>query len=524
MTQAISCRSQRHRRAPVECLTGTAPHPVDAGAVAGVTGQDAGGQIPVQRQLAALLEQLPVVLAVIGGDGWITSISGSPLMEGVRGSPRPHCDATCPMHLDELFPDDDPARPVALSIYRQALRGVPATGRYQWRKRWWEARGVPAYEGGEITGVLMVVLDITAQVRAEAARVAAEERFRVFMDRSPASVAIQDEDGRYVYVNDAARRAYGIPAGVVDFLPGDVFPSHVATAITGMHRDLMASGGAQFGRWEIPLPHGSTVISGYRFCFVDAEGTRYEGNIGLDETETTRQRAELTAWRDRHRTLFDRNPVPMIITTAGAGGTILDANPAFGALVGGRLSDIRGRGLADFVDPVDDVGASVAAQELIAGKRSQINGTTCYRRHDGTRIRARVTLLPVPGTEKHHADDPGAGGSLVNVIQPEATLPAPRGPALTRREATILELRARGNTNPQIATAVGLSTRGLDYHLRQLARKLRCPTSPAALVARAFHLGLLGTDEWPPRAVPVHPAMSGLRPDIHLRTCAPVPA
>lgn len=448
-----------------------------------------GGQVPVERRLAALLEHLPVVLMVVDPHGRVTSMSGAP-----RSGPT---WPTVPVHLDDLFTDGDPAGATALSVHRRALSGEPATGRYRWQGRWWTVRGVPAHEAG----VLMVVLDVTAQVDAEAALAAAEKRFRMVMDHSPACVTIQHEDGRYLYVNEAGRRAYGMPAEAVGLRPEDVLPAHAAATVTEAHDRLMAFGGVEFDRWELLLPGGPRIISGHRFRLTDVDGTRCTGHVGIDETEATRQRDALTAWRERYRVLFDRNPIPMLITSTGRDGTVLDANPAFAALLGRRLSEVRGRGAADLAARDDDLIRSDALQDLLAGRQAQVDATTCYPRPDGSGVRARVTCFLLPGAPGRSDDDDAAAAGVVGVIQPEVVLAAPRGPELTHREATILRLRAEGDTNTQIAAAVGLSPRGLDYHLKQLARRLRCPAGPAALVARAYHLGLLATDAWPPQVL-----------------------
>ncbi|ONI88215.1 hypothetical protein ALI144C_07120 [Actinosynnema sp. ALI-1.44] len=56
-------------------------------------------------------------------------------------------------------------------------------------------------------------------------------------------------------------------------------------------------------------------------------------------------------------------------------------------------------------------------------------------------------------------------------------------PILTDREARLLELRAFGATNAEIARRLSLTSRGLDYNIRQLAKKIGCPASSSAMVA-----------------------------------------
>jgi DNA-binding NarL/FixJ family response regulator len=64
---------------------------------------------------------------------------------------------------------------------------------------------------------------------------------------------------------------------------------------------------------------------------------------------------------------------------------------------------------------------------------------------------------------------------------------------LTHRERDVLEGVARGRTNKEIATALGISHRTVETHRESLMRKLRIRTV-AGLTRFALELGLLGDD------------------------------
>jgi len=68
---------------------------------------------------------------------------------------------------------------------------------------------------------------------------------------------------------------------------------------------------------------------------------------------------------------------------------------------------------------------------------------------------------------------------------------------LTNREAGLLPLLAAGRTNGQIAKELALSSATVAHHVQQLMQKMAagCRTE---LVARAYTLGLLAIDAWPP--------------------------
>jgi DNA-binding CsgD family transcriptional regulator len=72
-----------------------------------------------------------------------------------------------------------------------------------------------------------------------------------------------------------------------------------------------------------------------------------------------------------------------------------------------------------------------------------------------------------------------------------APAPCP-GPltGLTRREAAVAALVGRALTNQQIARRLSISTHTVNYHLRQIFRKLAIPSRVhLAMLARAEHDG-----------------------------------
>ncbi|HEX3785134.1 MAG TPA: LuxR C-terminal-related transcriptional regulator, partial [Pseudonocardiaceae bacterium] len=71
----------------------------------------------------------------------------------------------------------------------------------------------------------------------------------------------------------------------------------------------------------------------------------------------------------------------------------------------------------------------------------------------------------------------------------------------TALDARILEGVAAGASTIQLATRLYLSRQGVEYHVGSMLRKLRV-SNRAALVSRAYAMGLLVADAWPPRISP----------------------
>ena len=117
----------------------------------------------------------------------------------------------------------------------------------------------------------------------------------------------------------------------------------------------------------------------------------------------------------------------------------------------------------------------------------------------GRQWRARLLLTGVG----HPARRPR---SVWAVVTHRGLPHAPAAPP-TATQVRLLTLLAAGRSNQEIASTLHLSRQTLDYHLSRLRTQLDAPTRPA-LVARAYVLGILDPQAWPPR-----PTTGALRPN-----------
>jgi len=69
---------------------------------------------------------------------------------------------------------------------------------------------------------------------------------------------------------------------------------------------------------------------------------------------------------------------------------------------------------------------------------------------------------------------------------------------LSEVDAKILEGVAAGASTIQLATQLFLSSKGIEYHVSTMLRRLKVPNRPA-LVSRAYTMGILSGGAWPPR-------------------------
>ena len=207
-------------------------------------------------------------------------------------------------------------------------------------------------------------------------------------------------------------------------------------------------------------------------------------------------------WRNRTTALLDHIPVP--IAYCDGEGTILAANPAMAAEWGVLPGQLRNRRILDLFHPKTQPRLHAIAEAVRMRRRS--------------RYELEVLWATASGAEKHGAmtvdlvsDAPDASLNLLLVLRPadEGTAAATPGaggrltadPIQTR----ILALTAGGTTTPKIASAVGLTADGVNYHLKQLSLRWGV-TGKTALVARAYAEGILAVGTWPPALSDAAPA------------------
>lgn len=130
------------------------------------------------------------------------------------------------------------------------------------------------------------------RARTEVALKASEERFRMFMDNSPANAWIKDEQGRYVYLSRTYEKSLGVRKedrlGKTDF---ELWPREVAEQFRKNDLAVLAYNQAMDMVEEVANPDGSRHYWwNFKFPLTGPTGLRYIAGIGVNITD--RKQAE----------------------------------------------------------------------------------------------------------------------------------------------------------------------------------------------------------------------------------------
>ncbi|GLW50139.1 hypothetical protein Stsp02_58000 [Streptomyces sp. NBRC 14336] len=176
------------------------------------------------------------------------------------------------------------------------------------------------------------------------------------------------------------------------------------------------------------------------------------------------------------------------------------ANADFFRHVALPSTEVCGRSIYDVLHPSARNVLSKHFSHLSNGHGSRfVERVVAMRGHDRV-FSAEFTGIAVKG----EGDDLSG---VVVLMSPDdepaeaAERPAKPTPLLTALDARILEGVATGASTVQLASRLYLSRQGVEYHVGLMLRRFKAPNR-AALVSRAYSMGVLTVGSWPPRAVP----------------------
>ena len=112
--------------------------------------------------------------------------------------------------------------------------------------------------------VIFAMEDTTQRKRAEGALRESEARLSSFINNIPNSIYLKDTEGRYVLVNDSAKKLYGLPDNqLIGKTVYDIHPKGEADAAAKQDREVLKHGVPIEAEHELTFPDGSkhTIIA-----------------------------------------------------------------------------------------------------------------------------------------------------------------------------------------------------------------------------------------------------------------------
>ncbi|ARN76085.1 response regulator [Oceanicoccus sagamiensis] len=110
--------------------------------------------------------------------------------------------------------------------------------------------------------------------------------FETFMENSPMTAFYKDADGRLLYINSTFIEAFGFEhrdwQGKTDF---ELWDEETATVLRENDCRILESGQLEAVEEQVQRPHGVEHWMTHKFCFVDSEGNKYLGGMGVNITQ-----------------------------------------------------------------------------------------------------------------------------------------------------------------------------------------------------------------------------------------------
>jgi PAS domain S-box-containing protein len=186
------------------------------------------------------------------------------------------------------------------------FRIVLGTGEVRWVRAAAKQIGGATAKPASFVGCIE---DITDRKQAEIAQRAIEERFRAFMDNSPAVAFMKDGAGRRVYANRPYMQRFQVgDAAVLGKTDLEMFGPDVARKLAANDERVLAEGRAVATVETLPTADG--VLRHwlvYKFPVEAPAGERYVGGVAIDITERRHAEDELRKARDElERRVADR--------------------------------------------------------------------------------------------------------------------------------------------------------------------------------------------------------------------------
>ncbi|MCO6457637.1 MAG: response regulator [Pirellulaceae bacterium] len=293
---------------------------------------------------------------------------------------------------------------------------------------------------------------------------------RALLDSLPDNVYFKDRESRFIRVNRAAARWFGLEqpedaAGKTDF---DLFTSQHASVAFQDEQEIIRTGRPMLHKQEMETwPDGRvTWVDTCKMPLVDHAGNTI-GTFGISRDITQQKLAEeaLSRERDLLRTLI--NHLPDLIFVKDAEGRFVAANEAvIHALGARRLDDVLGRTDFDFFDAALAAHFHADDEDVIRSAMPLIDREEEIIAPDGQRKWLLTTKVPLLDSQGLVVGLVGIGRNVTRLKQVESDLTAAKEAAdsANRAKSDFLANMSHEIRTPMNAI-IGMTELLLDTHL-----------------------------------------------------------
>ena len=321
-----------------------------------------------------------------------------------------------------LHPDDMPAVQRAIDEH---VAGNTAAYEAEYRCRtkqggwkWILGRGkvVERRADGSPSRMTGIHIDITERKQAEETRA----RLTAILDATPDLVSISNADFTTLYMNPAGRRLLGISddEDLAGRWIGNTYPERVRTmifedAIPTAIRDGFWRGESAFVGEDGREHPATQVVLAHRNRSGSIE---YFSTVMRDDTERRRAAEAVRESEERHRLLFEENPIPLLVIDAET-LMFLSVNAAAVRQYGYSRTEFTRLSITD-IRPAEDAHVALARAAAPPEVRAQRSGPYRHRRKDGSTVMVEVVsrdfvfaerharlVLAIDVTEQRHLED-----------------------------------------------------------------------------------------------------------------------
>jgi len=246
--------------------------------------------------------------------------------------------------------------------------------------------------------VQSTMLDISERHRAAAEREEMDARFHAILDNVPVSMALKDEQGRYLLVNKWMERQTGMS---LDQLRGkttlEAVGSVAAAEAVEADREVMRTGKAVTEETVSAYAQSGKILQSTRFPILSSEGQATgTGVILLDITELRQAETALREGEERLRAIFDNAPVSIGLKDMEA--RFVMANKTAEAWIGLSSDEIQGRSVRDIRDTLAAEKAYEIDMEVLqTGKVITTEDASAYGHPENTMLTVRFPIMDKDG-------------------------------------------------------------------------------------------------------------------------------